>query len=100
MNIAVTEMTGVEYEAWDYYTTGKYPLLEVDWKTNRDQAPTSTKPLRLARQRVEALDRLYNTKGADAGHAIWFTKHEIRHLPLVKAMARIIGVERNFLGEQ
>ena len=31
---------------------------------------------------------------------MWFTKNELVHLPLIKAMARVIGAERNFLGGQ
>lgn len=100
MNIAVTEMTEQEYEAWSLYIVGKYPLPKIDWNSSRDPAPTSTKPLRIARRRAEALNRLYNTERADPGHSVWFTKHEIVHLPLVKAMARIIGAERNLVGGQ
>jgi len=100
MNIAVTEMTEQEYEAWSVYTAGKYPLPKIDWNSSHDPAPTSTKPLRIACRRAEALNRLYNTERADPGHSVWFTKHEIVHLPLVKAMARIIGAERNLVGGQ
>jgi hypothetical protein len=100
MNTAVAEMTPQEHESWIHYTTGKYLLPKVNWNSDRDPAPTSTKPLRIARRRAEALNRLYNTVKADAGHSVWFTKHEVYHLPLVKAMARIIGAERNLLGGQ
>lgn len=100
MNIAVTEMTEKEYEAWSLYTRSEYPLPEIDWNSNRDPPPTSTIPLRRARRRAEALNRLYHTKKADPGHSVWFTEHEILHLPLVKAMARIIGAEQNLLGGQ
>jgi hypothetical protein len=100
MNIAVTQMTEQEYEAWSLYTAGKYPLPKIDWNSSHDPAPTSTKPLRIARRRAEALNQLYNTEKADPGHSAWFTKHELVHLPLVKAMARIIGAERNLVGGQ
>src|ERR1700761_236986 len=56
MNIAVTEMTPWEREAWSVYTEGKYPLPKIDWNSSRDPAPTSTKPLRMARRRAEALN--------------------------------------------
>ena len=52
MDIAVQEMTKLEHEA------GKNPLLQIDWTSEHDRAPISTKPLRIARQRTEALDRL------------------------------------------
>jgi len=97
---AVAEMPLQELEAWRLYIQGKYPLPKVDWDASRDPAPTSTKPLRIARRRAEALNRLYKTKKADPGHSVWFTKNELVHLPLIKAMARVIGAERNFLGGQ
>jgi hypothetical protein len=99
-NSAISDMHPLEYEAWGQYTAGKYPLPELDWNSNIEPAPTSAKPLRTARRRAEALNRLYNTEKADTGHSVWFAKHEICHLPLVKAMARIIGADRNLFGGQ
>ncbi|KAF2096267.1 hypothetical protein NA57DRAFT_79034 [Rhizodiscina lignyota] len=99
-NIAAAEMAEQEHEAWSHYNAGKYPLPKLDWDLNCDPTPTSTRPLRIARRRAEALNRLYNTNRAEEGHSVWFTKHEIYHLPLVKAMARIIGAERNLVGGQ
>ena len=100
LDSAITEMTGPEYRAWSHFSAGKYPLPEIDWDSCRDSAPTSTKPLRIAHRRAEALNRLYNTEKAGPSHSVWFSKHELVHLPLVKAMARIIGAERNLLGGQ
>ncbi|KAF2191915.1 hypothetical protein K469DRAFT_696005 [Zopfia rhizophila CBS 207.26] len=97
---AVAEMPLRELEAWSLYTEGKYPLPKVDWNASRYPAPTSTKPLRIARRRAEALNRLYKTEKAGPGHSVWFTENELVHLPLVKAMARVIGAERNLLGGQ
>ena len=100
MNIAVDGMKAQEYEAWIVYTTGKYQLPKIDWKSEHESAPTSTKPLRIARRRAEALNRLYNTEQVSPGHSVWFTKHEVSHLPLVNAMVRVIGAERNLVGGQ
>lgn len=100
MSIAVREMSEQEYEAWAVYTTGRYPLPDIDWISKHEPSPTSTKPLRIARRRAEALNRLYDTKQVGPDHSVWFTKHEIVHLPLVKAMASIIGAERKLLGGQ
>ena len=100
LDSAVIEMTEREYEAWSLFTSGKYPLPEIDWDSCCDPAPTSTKPLRIAHRRAEALNRLYNTEKAGPSHSVWFSNHNIVHLPLVKAMARIIGAERNLLGGQ
>ena len=100
LDSAVTEMTEQEHEAWSLFTSGKYPLPEVDWDSCRNPAPTSTKPLRIAYRRAEALNRLCNTKKAGPSHSVWFSKHKSVHLPLVKAMVRIVGAERNLLGGQ
>lgn len=97
---AIVEMPIQELEAWTLYSQGKYPLPKVDWNASREPAPTSTRPLRIARRRAETLNRLYKTENADAGHSVWFTKSESVHLPLVKAMARVIGAERDLLGGQ
>jgi hypothetical protein len=97
---AVAEMHIQELQAWTFYNQGKYPLPKIDWNANREPAPTSTKPLRIARRRAEALNRLYKTEKADPGHSVWFTKNELVHLPLIKAMARVIGAERDLLGGQ
>ncbi|KAI9705169.1 MAG: hypothetical protein M1820_005316 [Bogoriella megaspora] len=100
MSIAVNEMIGHEHDAWTLYTTGEYPLPKIDWISDHEPPPTSTKPLRIARRRAEALNRLYKTDQAGPGHSVWFTKHEIDHLDLVKAMVRVIGAERNLVGGQ
>ncbi|RYP04009.1 hypothetical protein DL764_004741 [Monosporascus ibericus] len=100
VKIAVSEMPPQELDFWSLYAEGKYPLPKVDWDDNRGSLPTSARPLRTARRRAEALNRLYKTDNADPSHAVWFTKNEDFHLPLVKAMARVIGAERNLLGGQ
>ncbi|PVH96088.1 hypothetical protein DM02DRAFT_731407 [Periconia macrospinosa] len=45
-------------------------------------------------------NRLYGSEKADPGHPVWFTKNESAHLPLVKAMARVIGAGRYNVGGQ
>jgi hypothetical protein len=50
--------------------------------------------LKTARRRAEALNRLYGTDQARPSHSVWFVKNHIEYLPLVKAMARVIGMER------
>ena len=100
LSSAVTEMPPQEREAWSVFTEGKYPFPEIDWDSHHELAPTSLRPLRIAHRRAEALNRLYKTDKAHPGHSVWFTKHHIYHLPLVKAMARIIGAERNAVGGQ
>jgi hypothetical protein len=60
--------------------------------------PTSAKPLKTARRRAEALNRLYETDRAHEGHVVWITKNNIGLLHLVQAMARVIGEERNLVG--
>jgi hypothetical protein len=74
---AVADMPPQELEAWKHYSNGKYPLPKIDWDSNRDEMPTSTKPLRVAHRRAEALSRLYKTENADPTHSVWFTKNEL-----------------------
>ena len=100
VKVAVADMSPLELSYWRQYAEGTYPLPKIDWDNSCLPAPTAAKPLRTARRRTEALNRLYKTRNADPGHAVWFTKNEALHLPLVKAMARVIGAERNLLGGQ
>lgn len=53
---------------------------------------------RLHVSRAEALNRLYKTDEALPFHPVWFTKHHLVCLPLAKAMARVIGAERDLIG--
>jgi hypothetical protein len=96
--IAVDQMLLLEREAWDLFTTGKYNLPSINWHSNHDAIPTSTKALKSAHRRAEALNYLYHSDQAGPGHSVWFTKYQLVHLPLVKAMARVIGAERNITG--
>jgi len=100
VKIAVAEMPWQERDSWSLYIEGKYPLPKIDWDDSRDPMPNSERPRRTAYRRAEALNRLYKIDNADPRHAVWFTKNEAVHLPLVKAMARVIGAERNLLGGQ
>ncbi|KAI4219880.1 MAG: hypothetical protein L6R40_008703 [Gallowayella cf. fulva] len=96
---AVREMNAYEREFWDAYTTHKLAALPtIDWTTDISAEPTSTAPLKVAKRRAEALNRLYKTDQARPGHSVWFTKHHLSWLPLVKAVARVIGAERNLRG--
>ncbi|KAL8799638.1 MAG: hypothetical protein Q9182_005740 [Xanthomendoza sp. 2 TL-2023] len=66
--------------------------------TTLDPEPTSARPLKNAKRRAEALNRLYTTDQARPGHVVWFTRHHVYLLPLVKAVARVIGAERDICG--
>jgi hypothetical protein len=99
-NKAVAEMARFELEVWNHYSQGKYPLPKIDWDVDRESAPTSIKSLRIARRRAEALNYLYKTEKADPGHSVWFTKHQLPHLTLIKAAARVIGAKRDLMGGQ
>ena len=96
---AEREMTSVERKFWDAYTAGTCkPLPPINWASDTESPPTSAKSLKVARRRAEALNRLYNSKEARPEHAVWFAKHQLLWLPLVKAMARVIGAERDIGG--
>jgi hypothetical protein len=95
---AISQMPPLEGEAWIWFETGSYTLPDMEWKTTIQTTSLSPKPLKTARRRAEALNRLYKTDQVQPYHSVWFTKHHPAHLPLVKAMARVIGAEREIVG--
>lgn len=102
---AMKDMTPLERHFWDPYTAGEMRLPPVDWAdpSSREPEPTNNNPKRLAawRRRAEALSRIYKTDETTVltpGHAAWFTKHHVVVLPVVTAMERVIGAERNLNG--
>ncbi|KAJ2899481.1 hypothetical protein MKZ38_003038 [Zalerion maritima] len=100
VKIAIAEMPPLEFQAWSQYAGGEYPLPKIDWTTDRAAVPTSVNSLQRSIHRAEALNRLYNTEEAEPSHSTWFSNDQLGHLPLVKAMARVIGAERKLLGGQ
>lgn len=96
---ACQDMHPEERMMWDEYTANpQLRLPAINWKTDIDAEPTSTKPLKTAKRRAEALNRLYKTDQARPGHVVWLTKNHLVLLPLVKAVARIIGAETDISG--
>jgi hypothetical protein len=91
---AQAQMPLMEHEYWEAFLRGSIRLPDIDWSVDREDEPTSKKPLKTARRRAEALNRLYRTDRARPSHSVWFVKNHIKYLPLVKAMARVIGMER------
>ena len=71
---------------------------EIDWDNSLAPAPTSSKSLKIAQRRTEALNQLYKTDRAHEGHVVWIIQNRIELLPLIKAMALVIGSERNLVG--
>lgn len=82
--------------SWIY--NPKVKLQPIDWTTAIAAAPTSKIPLKKLHRRAEALNRLYHTKGLQPGHEVWYTKNSEFLLPLLKAIERIIGAERDICG--
>lgn len=95
---AVCQMRSQEQESWTTFQDGLWHLPEFDWDNNSLPSPTSVKPLKTARRRAEALNRLYKTDRAREGHVVWITENKITLLHLVQAMARVIGEEKNLVG--
>lgn len=94
----VDQMGPYEAKAWAGYHKGSITLPDINWETDIDSAPLSLRPLKIAGRRAEALNRLYQTDKAQPGHSVWFIKHHPVCLSLIKAMARVIGAERNLVG--
>jgi len=95
---AIGQMRSQEQESWTTFWEGLWHLPELDWDSNSLPPPKAAKPLKTARRRAEALNRLYETDRAHEGHVVWITNNKILLLHLVKAMARVIGEERNLVG--
>ena len=91
---ARAQMPLMEHEYWEAFLQRSVRLPDVDWSVDREDKPTSKKPFKRARRRAEALNRLYGTDQARPSHSVWFVKNHIEYLPLVKAMARVIGMEK------
>jgi len=84
----------LEREYWEAFLRGFILLPDIDWSVDRKDEPTSKKSLNRARRRAEALNRLYGTDQARPSHSVWFVKNHMEYLPLVKAIARVIGMKR------
>ena len=95
---ATRQMRPSEGRVWAWFEGGLCTLPDMDWTTNVDHTPLSPTPLKTARRRAQALNRLYKTDQAQPSHSVWFTKHHLEHLALVTAMARVIGAERDLVG--
>ena len=81
---------GMKPRERDYYDAS------IDWNTDRNHTPTSQRPLKKALRRAEALNRIYSTNKAEPCHYTYFVEHHVLWLPLVTAVARIIGAEISF----
>lgn len=89
-------MTARDSEDWKAYLRGTNRLPRMNWEANQEEPPISKKPLKNALHRAEALNRLYQTDQAQPGYSMRFARRYTKHLPLIKAMARVIGKERHF----
>jgi hypothetical protein len=97
---AISQMSSVEHDCWQAYIENRFQLPTMNWSCDHDTIPTAVKPLRKARRRAEALNYLYKTNLASPGHSVWFVANYPEYLPLLQAIARVIGAERNLLGGQ
>lgn len=59
-----------ESEAWAWFESGSYALPDMDWTTDIGPTPLSPTPLKTARCRAEALNRLYKTDQAQPYHSV------------------------------
>ena len=93
---AKQEMHPTELWMWNtYMNEPTVKLAVIDWTLDAEPNPTTKKALQNAERRAEALNRLYETDQAQPGHAVWFTRNFLPLLPLVKAMERVIGAEKD-----
>jgi hypothetical protein len=81
------------FEAWKRQSLVELP--HIDWSADRRHTPTSQRPLKKALRRAEALNRIYSTDKAEPCHYTYFVENHLLWLPLVTAVARVIGAERD-----
>lgn len=81
------------FEAWKERSPLSLP--SIDWDTDRGHTPVSQRPLKKAQRRAEALNRIYKTDKAEPCHYTHFVENNPLWVPLVTAVARVIGAERN-----
>lgn len=93
----IDQMGPYKAEAWAGYHKGSITLPDINWEIDIDSALLSLKSLKIAGRRAEALNRLYQTEKAQPGHSVWYTKHHVLCLSLIKAMTQVIGAERNLV---
>ena len=83
----------VFFEAWK--RQGLVELPHIDWNADRGHTPTSHRPLKKAFRRAEALNRIYSTDNAEPCHYTYFVEKHPLLMPLVTAVARVIGAEKD-----
>ena len=94
--VAVEGMAPQERECYNVWKEkGPLSLPIIDWANHRGHTPTSQRPLKKAQRRAEALNRIYGTDKAEPCHYTYFVQTHSPSLPLVKAIARVIGAEKN-----
>ena len=81
------------FEAWKKRSLVDLP--HIDWNADRRHTPASQRPLKKALRRAEAINRIYSTDKAEPCHYTYFVENHLLWLPLVTAVARVIGAERH-----
>ncbi|KAI1007649.1 hypothetical protein K3495_g580 [Podosphaera aphanis] len=99
-SIARSSMDCEEAQQYDSWRAGKIKLPHVDWKVSRRAIIGGAKSQNRFEKRAAAMREIYRESNIDAENAFWFTTEHTYALPLVKAIARIHGAQRNLLGGQ
>nr|QED43031.1 hypothetical protein [Podosphaera virus A] len=100
VSIARSSMDREELTQYDGWKAGKVNLPIVDWIVSRRPIIGGSKSQSRFEKRAAAMREIYNEPSIDAENAFWFTTEHTYALPLVKAIARIHGAQRNILGGQ
>lgn len=81
------------FEAWKERRLLSLP--SIDWNADRGHTPTSSRRLKKATRRAEALNRVYGVNGAEPCHYTYFVGKHPLWVPLVTAVGRVVGAERD-----
>ncbi|AXU24204.1 hypothetical protein [Trichoderma harzianum bipartite mycovirus 1] len=95
--IARMAMTPVEIMQLDAWETGA-ALPKMDWGKDQGEPPQGDASRATALRRAAALNRLYKTDKATVENSTYFVKNYSPLIPLLTAVTKIIGAQRDLVG--
>lgn len=95
--IAKAGMTPAELQMYQLWEAGSFPLPVIYWKAMKEEpVPTSKRTINRDKARLRALRIVFNFPSASQENLAYITKHmEHSVLPLIRAVARIEGVQKS-----
>lgn len=96
-SLAKSQMTSVELGSYADWKSKTEPVHSFDWENNKTPLPsTSAQSLKKFTRRAAAMDVIWGHEGATPEHASWLTFNMTSLLPLVKAVSRVLAVQKQY----